>query len=538
MNERRRLEKRNKSKSAPSSVPPPALSAELINALEQAIGHHQAGRLGEAETLYRKVLSSAPENALANHLFGVIAHLKGDPLTAIEAIGKSLVREPDNFEAHKNMASALIGAGRLQEAEQHLLRSLDLKADYAEALNNLSFVQSETGRFDQAIKSSLEATRIKPDYADAHNSLGNALMGTARPLEAVHSYRRALELNPGHAQAWNNLGLIEKDVLALENAEAAFRNAIALKPDFADAHNNLGMLKLLQGNLQEGFAECQWRVGLDSMRQFQRQLPGQAWAGQDPAGKRLLIYAEQGLGDTLHFVRYLPLLKELGCELFFECQPPLLRLLTQMNDVACIFAHGEAIPVIDLHAPLMSLPHLLGTTTETIPAPIPYLRADPALVEIWRQRLSIYQGLRVGIVWRGGIAHRNDKNRSASFALFKKYFTHPGMTFFSLQKELLEHEQDLPESFIDLGLDFAETAAAISNMDLIITVDTALAHLAGSMGIPTYVLLSKIADWRWLLERTDTPWYPGMTLLRQTQAGDWDTVLSQIASTISSLTGK
>ncbi|NQU59413.1 MAG: glycosyltransferase family protein [Rhodospirillales bacterium] len=530
----RRLKKPDKGKNHPSpATGQGAGGGHHVDTLELAIGHHQAGRLNEAEALYRSVLNADPENPMANHLFGVVACQKGDLETAIGAIDKSLKRDPDNGEAHKNLAGALIGVGRLEDAERHLLRAIDLKPGYAEALNNLSIVQLETGRAAEAIASAVAAIQTRPEYGKAHNSLGSALRQEGRTREAEQSYRRALELNPGNAEAWNNLGLIEKDGLRLEQAEAAFGNAARLKPGFADGHNNLGMLKLLQGDLKDGFAQCEWRTGLASMRPFLRRLPGQPWAGQDPVGQRLLVYAEQGLGDTLQFVRYLPMLKRLGCELFFECQPPLRRLLAQMDGIARVFAHGEDLPVVDLHVSLMSLPHLLSTTLSSIPAAIPYLRADPGLVEGWRQRLSCYQGLRVGLVWRGGAAHRNDANRSASLDLFQKYFDFPEAAFFCLQKEIPDHERPTPGAFVDIGgdfQDFADTAAAISALDLVISVDTASAHLAGALGVSTYVLLPWAPDWRWLLDRPDSPWYPGMRLFRQHRPGDWDGVLVRAAA--------
>lgn len=514
---------------------------KLIETLEAALAHQQAGRLQQAGARYAEALGLDPTHPVANHLYGVFALQCGDLAAARERIDKSLMLDPANPEAHKNMAGVLLAAKRFQEAEKHLRSAIGLKPDYPEAWNNLSAVQLETGLPEEAADCARRALELRPDYAGALNNLGNALLAAGKTAEAEDCYRRALDLNPDSADGWNNLGLVAKERLDPDRSEDCFRKAIALQPAFADAHMNLGILKLMQGDMAEGFAEFEWRKGVDRRRPFEDDLPGAPWDGSDPAGKRMLVYTEQGLGDSIQFVRYVPLLEALGCaSVTLACQPPLTALLSGLGgSSATVLPLGGPLPAADCNVSLMSLPHLLGTTLETVPAPVPYLTAEAARVERWRRRLG-GEGVKIGIVWQGNPNSKTDRGRSLPLKCFAPLAAQPGVRLISLQKnEGVDQLRDLPggmtvetlgEDFDAGGGAFLDTAAVMMSLDLIVTSDTAVAHLAGALGRPVWVVLKAVPEWRWLLDRPDSPWYPTMRLFRQSREGDWQGVIERVCA--------
>jgi hypothetical protein len=388
----------------------------------------------------------------------------------------------------------------------------------------------------------LAALRVQPDLAEAHNNLGITLRHFGRFDEAVASCRAALARRPQSPEAHNNLAMALRDLGRLAEAEACCRQALALRPDYAGAHANLSAIMLLAGRLREGWAEYEWRwkVGKELVP---RPFAQPRWTGGALGDRVLLVHAEQGFGDTLQFCRYVPLIAS-GARVVLEVQQPLLRLLSGLGGVEKVVAHGEPLPPFDLHCPMLSLPHAFATTLDDVPSRVPYLSADPAQAAIWRQRLAHLPGLRVGVAWTGNprpfhpAANAIDRRRSIPFERFMRLLDLPGINFVSLQKgEPADRAARLPPGIAlhdwmhELD-DFADTAALVEALDLVVTVDTSIVHLAGALAKPVWLLNRFDTCWRWLLDRTDSAWYPTIRQFRQPRPGDWDTVLAAVRAAL------
>lgn len=518
-------------------MPEPPRVVGLDEALDMAIQYQRAGQGDEAAGLYRLILEKDPANVVANHLLGVISFQAGDARGAEKLFYKALAGNPDFAEAHGNLGAVLAGLGRRDDAERHYRRALDLAPDRVDAWNNLGTLLAEWGRADEAERHYRRAMELMPDSVGVHRNLGTLLADGGRGDEAAASFRRVLALDPGDAVTINNLGTLEAQGGNLEEAERRYRRAIELHPDFAKAHHNLGLLLLLLGRLEEGFAESEWRWRNPEYAGVQRVLPGEAWTGGEVAGRRILVFPEQGLGDTIQFVRYLPMLAARGCELVLECQPPLVELLTGFPGAAEVVGNGMAGDDFQGHVSLMSLPRWFATTLDTVPAPVPYLHADAGRAARWRRRLE-GDGLRVGIGWRGSATYRPDRDRSLDLAQLEPLLRVPGVRFFGLQMGATGEEigafpvEDLTAEFEAGAGSFVEDLAVMANLDLVISVDTSLAHVAGAAGRPLWVLLGAVPNWRWLLGRADNPWYPTARLFRQPRAGDWHSVVEEAAAAL------
>ncbi|MCH8036190.1 MAG: hypothetical protein IIC53_03595, partial [Proteobacteria bacterium] len=322
-------------------------------------------------------------------------------------------------------------------------------------------------------------------------------------------------------------------------AVASFHKALDIEPDYADAHHNFSLTLLLQGDFPNGFEQYEWRR---RTKMCPRRVFAQPeWDGGPFPGRTLLLHAEQGLGDTLHFIRYAPLVRDLGGRVVIECQKPLADLLGSVAGIDAIVPEGNPLPPFDLHTPLLSLPHLLGTTEATVPTAVPYLSPEPGAVEVWRHRVGRGEELKVGLVWAGSPGHKNDRNRSISLERLRPLLDVPGIRFFALQVgerasdiEAVGLQGLIDDISPDLN-DFADTAAALSVLDLLISVDTAPAHLAGALGRPVWLLLPFVPDWRWMMDREDSPWYPTMRLFRQPMRSDWLSVIHRIGNELAAL---
>jgi hypothetical protein len=404
----------------------------------------------------------------------------------------------------------------------------------------------EQGRLDEAAAWCRRAIILKPDQPDAYVSLGTAYKEQGRLSEAVSCFRTALDLDPDFAGAHNNLSNVLRDQGHLDEAIAYFRTAISLKPDFADAHNNLAMALLARGDMSAGWEEYEWRWKTPHLIRAGRGFTQPQWCGEAAAGHVLLIHAEQGFGDTLQFCRYAALASARGLRVVLEVQPPLVRLLRSLPGVERVMARGEALPEFDLHCPMLSLPRAVGTTLETIPSAGSYLQADPLGVASWERRLAAMDrpGLRVGLVWAGNPRRHSpaaaalDARRSIAPQRLAPLLDLPGLHWLSLQKD----GPAAPEAFaltdFMAGMDdFADTAALVATLDLVISVDSAMAHLAAALGKPVWVLDRFDPCWRWLTGRRDSPWYPTLRLYRQPQPGDWDSVLAEVVHDLHGLVG-
>jgi Flp pilus assembly protein TadD len=449
----------------------------------------------------------------------------------------ALVLAPDLPEAHYNLGIARRAQGRLEEAARCWGRAVALRPGFAEARNNLGSALLELGMAQEAIAHHRRVLVDNPRSLPALVNLGNALRQAGEAAQAEASYRHAQAIAPDDATVLGNLGLALQDLGRLDEAEAALRRAIALKPDHAEAHRSLGMLLLLRGRFAEGWAEYDWRW--HTPRQPRRDVGCPRWTGEDPGGRTVLLHAEQGLGDTIMACRLAAAVARRGARVVLEVQPALVRLLRGLVGAAQIVPRGSALPAADLEASLLDVPRILGLDAGSIPSAVPYLAAEPERVARWRGCIAARPGFTVGLVWQGNPHSIADLGRSAPLAAFAPLAAVPGVRLIALQKGPGSEQvwnfpaiEDLGGAF-DAGPDaFLDTAAVMQCLDLVVSVDTAAAHLAGALGRPVWIALKSVPDWRWLLDRADTPWYPTARLFRQPSAGDWGAVVRAMAEAL------
>ncbi len=432
-------------------------------------------------------------------------------------------------------------SGRLAEAAAEYERLLAAQPGDPQLLLGFGTLLLQTGDIDRGLALIDRLLAVLPRHPIALSNRGNALRALGRPAEALASYDLAIGAKPDYGGAWYNRGALLHEMLRFDEALRDYDRAIALNPDSADAQWNKALLLLITGDYERGWRlyEWRWKGPLeDAVRSFvQRPWLG----GEPPQGRRILLHAEAGLGDTIQFCRYAPLVEALGAEVVLEVQAPLLPLASSLKGSRQLVRRGDPLPAFDLHCPLMSLPLALGTTVATIPATVPYLSADPAKVDDWRRRLGPRSGPRIGLAWSGSSIYRNDRERSLPLGLLGGLLALPA-EFHVLQKEirpedlaaLERHDQVRVQA--DQLRDFSDTAALLELMDLVISVDTSVAHLAGAMGKDVWILLPFLPDHRWFLARIDSPWYPTATLLRQPRPGDWPAVMNELGRRLAAFT--
>ncbi|SDR85282.1 tetratricopeptide repeat protein [Bradyrhizobium canariense] len=499
----------------------------------QAYGSYQQGDLDKAERLCTGILEYRPEDFDALHLLGMLNFQRRRMVEALRFLAAALKANPDSSDALSNLGLALHTAGHYAEAISSYRSALQLVPDHPEILYNLGNACLELRRFAEAESSYDAALASKPDHVGALVNRGNALLALNEPIKALASYDAALAVMPGHPQILTNRGhtlrRLDRPVEALEE----FKAALAAAPEFAEAHFEAGMTHLTFGDFDAGWKAYEWRWKTGAFARRCRSFRAPLWLGNEPvSGRTILLHAEQGFGDSIQFIRYAPLLVSQGANVICEVQAELQPLLAQLDGVRVI-ASGEPLPAFDLHCPLLSLPLAFKTRVETVPAAVPYLAAPAVRLDYWRGRLP--QALpRAGFVWSGSSTHKNDGNRSIPLARLAALFENPPVQCVSLQSELRSADRDvlrdLPK-LVHLGDDigdFTDTAAIISLLDVVISVDTAVAHLAGALGKPVVILLPHAADFRWMRDREDTPWYPTAKLLRQPTFGDWDSVIVRL----------
>jgi predicted O-linked N-acetylglucosamine transferase (SPINDLY family)/ADP-heptose:LPS heptosyltransferase len=495
----------------------------------------------EAEGVLRGLIDRAPQRAMAWLLLAHVRHARDDHDAAMDLLRRAIALDPKLAPAHNDLGTLLQAQGRLDEAEACYRRAIELNDRFAEAMSNLGAVLAARGRLDDAANWYGHAISHDAQLAPAHNNLGAMLARLDRSDEAEAAHRRAIALKPDFPDAHYNLGVALQDQGKFEEAIACYDKAIAIKPDLVDAHWNRAYVMLTLGRYAEGWREHEWRWR--RKEQPPRSYPKPLWRGEPLAEKTILLHAEQGMGDTVQFMRYVALVAARGGRVVLQVPDPLLRLAqVSLGHCAQVQSDAEVLPAFDLHAPLLSLPVAFGTTVETIPADIPYIKVDAAAAARWRERLAGAKGLKVGLVWAGSPQHKNDRNRSIAIERLAPLFGAGGVRWFSLQ--LGERKSDLarlPAGKItdvsDQLTDFAETAAAIANLDLVITVDTATAHVAGALGKPVWILIPFVPDWRWLIGREDSPYYPSARLFRQPARGDWDSVVLRVRRALDERTG-
>jgi tetratricopeptide (TPR) repeat protein len=452
---------------------------------------------------------------------------------AVESYDRAVSSCPHYAEAFSNRGAALEELGRLEDALKSYDRAVALRADFAEALSNRGNILKALGRFDQALGSYDRALATHPHHVEVLYNRGVTLQELQRFTDAVDSYDRALAVRPHHAEALSNRGVALQELQRFADALESYNLALAARPNYAEAQWNKALLLLLNGSFADGW------LGYESRRRMAswaaRGLDGTEWSGDKLAGQRLLLYAEQGLGDTIQFARYAPLAAARGARVILEVQAPLKSLLAGLPGVEVVLANGDPLPPFDLHCPLLSLPLLFGTRRETIPASVPYIHVAADRCDGWRRSLPRDAAV-IGLVWSGNPKSSKDRQRSIPFEKFAPLLEVPGVQFVSLQKDARPADaRALREQrkVIDLGMDlkdFSDTAAVISQLDMVVTVDTAVAHVAGAMGKPVWIILPYVPDFRWLLDCTESPWYPSARLFRKSRGKDWDEVISHVTS--------
>jgi tetratricopeptide (TPR) repeat protein len=534
-----------KTRNARPQVESPAATA-LQASFNQGLALHQQGKLADAERIYREVLRQQPNHFDALHLLGVIAVQTQQTELGVALLTKAIGLNAKIAAAHSNLGIALLRLKRPQEALASHDKAIALDPDFADAYYNRGIALRDLKRPEDALASYDKAIALKPHNAEAHYNRGNALRDLRRAEEALASHDKAIALKPDYAEAHYNRGIALMDLQRCEEALASYDKAIALKPDYTDACWNQSLCFLLTGRFEQGWRQHEWRKKLKKPLGL-RSYPQPLWLGEDNiAGKTLFIYWEQGFGDTIQFCRYAKCAEELGAKVIFSVQQPLLELLKQLSPTIRIVGPLEEPADFDYHCPLLSLPLAFKTTVSNIPATVPYLKGNIEQSLFWKERLGEKSKPRVGLVWSGGFRPYQTEswtiNNRRNIPLSKlAVLKNPDIEFYSLQKgepaeselaDLVHRYWDGPQ-IIDLTSqlrDFSDTAALVENLDLVISVDTATAHLAAAMAKPVWLLNRFDTCWRWFLERSDSPWYPTVKLYRQEKAGQWDDVVERIRS--------
>lgn len=529
--------------------------------------HQRSGALQLARQAYEDILAQEPLHAGSLHMLGLILAQTGQAQQGVELLCRSLELEPNNAQAYYGLGFAMCKLKQFAAGIECYDSAMSLRPQFAEAACDKGSALIELNRCAEAVESFDLAIGWRPDYAEAYVYRGNALRGLHEDKRAVRSFEAGLALNPGLASGHLNLGnallalwdyegalasydrtiaLRPGDAMAYSNRSGVLKHlhrfddalrscesAVALAPDFAFGHWNHSLLLLLMGDLRAGFEKYHMRWQTDTFQVIRRKHLQPMWLGSESLkDQTVLIHTEQGLGDTIQFARYAQVLADRGARVVFEVEPALYDLLRTLPGVDTLVRQRDPLPAFDLYCPLMSVPIGCGTTLDTVPCAVPYLRTNPAKVWAWQDRLGPKTRPRVGLVWSGSTTHQADHLRSLMLSDLLNSLP-AEFEYISLQKEIRPADMGAVQAsgmahFGDDLLSMDDTAALCACMDLVIAVDTSVAHLAGALGLPVWVLLPHMPDWRWLLERSDSPWYPSARLYRQERAGDWNAPLAQV----------
>lgn len=505
--------------------------------LALALQHRQAGRLLEAERLYLQLLETDPGCAEAHFQLGMTLKKSGRAGEAMIHLKEAARLQPEHVDAWLHLAALLTKAEMHQESLEAMRQVAQLAPGSVKARGNLGITLLNTGRAEEALPEFREALRLQPDSLEMRNYLAMALLNCGRLQETLEETHAIMSRHPDSIDALNFRSIALLETGQYDEALRGFEDILCRNPELASGHFHRAWIRLLRGDYERGLPEFEWRF-----RHFRRLLPKleqPMWDGGPLKGRTVLLYAEQGVGDALQFIRYAPLVKRLGGSVICECPEKAGRILSTCGGIDAVIERGQPRLPYDTFIPLMSLPRVFGTGIDTIPREIPYLQADKILREEWRDRLKLFPEFKVGIAWRGNPRNAKDRLRSTSLSQWTPIAGIPGATLISLQKDddaraVNDESNCLPVSEIGAREwnDFMDTAAVISNLDLVISVDTAVAHLAGALGVEVWLALPYVPDWRWLLDRDDSPWYPTMRLFRQNKLGDWEDTFARIAAAL------
>jgi tetratricopeptide (TPR) repeat protein len=516
--------------------------------LNQGATLAKLGRASEALSRFDTAIALRPEHPWAFYNRGNVLRDLQRPAEAIESYDRVIALQPAHAEAHNNRGAALAEVGRPEAALASYARAIALRPNFAEAYNNNGNALAQLDRPEDALASYGRAIALKPDHAAAYKNRGTALAALGCFEDAVADFDAAIALQPDYPQAHADRGAALANLGRRAEALVSCEQAIALKPSSPEAHFNKGACHLALGDYQPGWQEYEWRWQTRNAAALPK-LPGVLWRGKTAiAGRTILVHAEQGFGDALQFCRYVPMLAR-SASVVLDVPRPLARLFASLDCAVQIVTRGDDLPQFDSWIPMLSLPLAFRTTLETIPGTVPYLRADPQQSARWRERLAAQPGLKVGLVWAGSpfspqpAAMAMDRRRSMTLQHFAPLAAIPGLCLISLQKGDAAAQTRLPPDGMTLHdwtgelEDFADTAALVEALDLVISVDTSVVHLAGALGKPVWVLNRLDQCWRWLTGRTDSPWYPTARLFRQPAAGDWSSVINEVAAALAAYTG-
>jgi Flp pilus assembly protein TadD len=512
--------------------------------LQSAMEAYRRGAFDSAEAAYRKLLREQPSHFDATHLLGVVLFQRGEFEESEVLLRRAVALDPHAAFVYSNLGNAVYGLGRLDEALTIYDRAIALDGSLSDAWNNRANVLDDLGRCDEALDGFDRAIKLKPDYFDAVINRAELLGRLGRLEDSLIAFNVALALQPQDPKALNGKAIILKSLKRIGEACDTHRMVLDMEPDSAEAHNNLGMTLLLKGDLAAGWPEVEHRWLTQENSGKQPELASPPWRGESLKGRSIVVYAEQGLGDTVQFCRYLPLLRQHGAavsvlvpgkmHVILRDAFPDIELLAQPSEV-------ESRP-FDFNCAMMSLPLHFKTTSANIPSAVPYLKPDSRKVSLWRERIGL-DGFKIGINWQGNPNGAVDIGRSIPLRAFAPLASIPGVRLISLQKNdgLEQLEGSAGGLKIEtLGLDFdsgpsafVDTLAAVESIDLIVTSDTSIAHIAGAAARPVWVALKHVPDWRWMLDRDDCPWYPTMRLFRQAARNDWSSVFARMHDELS-----
>lgn len=499
-----------------------------------------AGDSRQAVDLLRQAVALAPDNAGWQATLGLALLAESRPQEAMACFGHAIERDPNQVDAHYQCGLILLAQGRPGMALDHLRAVVRLAPRFPDAHRKLGNALQDLGQIEAAVASYDLAIGLNPDDAESLNNRGNALQRLGQWDASIASYDDAIRVAPGIADIHCNRGFVLRACGRMDEALKAYERVVAIDPDNADGHWFKGIVHLLRGDFEAGLPLYEWRWKTAEQAPTRREFRQPLWLGDQPvSGKRVLLHAEQGLGDTIQFARYAAQVSALGGQVILEAQAPLMRLLYGLGGVSEWVEKGKPLPDFDLHCPLLSLPLAFRTRVETVPWSGPYLSAGRSRIALWEKRLGSRRKPRVGLVWSGREIHSNDHNRSIELSTLLAGLPR-GVEYVSLQQEVRDRDrQALEESgirhFGPLIEDFTDTASLCMLVDVLISVDTSVAHLSGALGRPTWVLLPAVPDWRWLLDREDTPWYPTARLYRRSIGGDWTAVLARVSRDLAAL---
>jgi len=490
-------------------------------------------KLEKANEIIAKTISLYPTNEIVYLNQGQLFEKNKNWKMALSSYGKAIDLKPGCAEAYFNCAVALKELKRFDEALASYDRAIELEASYSVAYSNRGVVLSELKRFDEALASYNKAIELKSDYAEAYSNRGNVLNELKLFDEALASYDKAIELKSDYAEAYSNRGVVLNELKRFDESSASYDRAIELKSDYAEAYLNKSLLLLSLQDFENGWPLYEWRWKGVQKKAY-RNFPQPLWLGVEPLiNKTILLHAEQGLGDTIQFCRYAALIKKSGAKVLLEVPTSLIRLLKDLEGVDVLLEKGKKLPDFDYQCPLLSLPLAFKTELNSISSPTPYLQSNAEKIMVWNQRLGTKPRLRIGLVWSGSTTHKNDHNRSLALADLINYLPQ-NIEYVSLQKEVRECDKNVLvnsaiKNYSQWLIDFTDTAALCDLMDIVISVDTSVAHLAAALGKPTWIMLPYKPDWRWLLDRDDSPWYESVLLYRQGDDREWKPVLERVA---------